>query len=234
MKTLMYRLPCFAFLALLYMNSAFPKDVLISVEVAPNPLHYRIVLKSNTKKSVEFDESTFIPPQWGIAPYGARIVIRDRNNKYIYLGEAYSSNLKISELFNKPPSKWSLLSPGQTWSSERFSICDLADGMKRVATEKNPKKWKDFKITFWLNIDKESPIRLNGDSGWISTEKIPLDEILEANRTGYGDNPGQQKGSIRDMLTKNHNKMKKKVLRLKHSKPMQTTHRDTSPFKKKQ
>lgn len=167
------------------------KDVLISIEVTPKPLHYRIKLKSNTAKAIEFNESTFTPPRWGIAPYGARIVIRDRDNKYVYLGEAYSSNIKISELFNKPTDKWLLLNPGHTWVSEQFSICDLADGIKRVATEKDPEKWKDFKITFWLSINKEFPIRLDGDSGWISTEKIPLNELLDANRTGYGEGPGK-------------------------------------------
>ncbi|MDF9826123.1 hypothetical protein M2447_000199 [Ereboglobus sp. PH5-10] len=161
----------------------------IEIEVASNPSRYRIKLEAKTMDSVEFDEFTFTRPRWGIAPHGARIIIRDKNDKHIYLGDAgsYSSNFKISEVCVNPQAKWSLLDPKKPWVSEWFSINDLGDGIKRVTTEKDPKQWKDFKITFWIKINKKSPFILNGDSGWILTEKFNLDELMEANRTWEGE-----------------------------------------------
>lgn len=161
------------------------EEASIHIEVISNPLRYRIKLESKSMEAVDFDEFTFTRPKSGIAPHGARIVIRDKSDKYIYLGDEgrYSSNLKISEICVNPQAKWSLLSPEQTWVSEWFSIIDLGDGIKRVTTEKDPKQWKDFKIIFWLKINKKSPFILEGDSGWISTENINLDELMESRKT---------------------------------------------------
>lgn len=186
MKIVISRLIIYVTFSFLYMHSLHSQDVVMSVDVAPDPIRYRIALKSNTDKPVEFNESSFFMGGWGrIAPYAASIVIRDINDKYIYLGEGggYSSNDKSEELILKLPDKWRLLHPKQTWTSEWFSIADLGDGIKRVTTEKDPKKWKDFKIKFWMEINKKSPVVIGGDSGWISTDKINLDELMETSKT---------------------------------------------------
>ncbi|WP_277558736.1 hypothetical protein [Ereboglobus sp. PH5-10] len=162
------------------MNSVHSKGVIISIDVTPDPLYYRIKLESNSEKPIEFNESTFSPPRWGIAPYGARIIIRDRNDKYVYLGKGgdFSSNDSGFELFGRPPDKWRLLKPKQTWISEWFSLLDVTYGFAASAAEKDPNKWKDFKILFWIEINKNNPEVLVGDSGWVTTNKCSLVEVM--------------------------------------------------------
>ncbi|MDF9828250.1 hypothetical protein M2447_002368 [Ereboglobus sp. PH5-10] len=180
MKVQICKSVCFIFFILLLSSSMYSNDVSITIEVASDPLRYRIKIKSNAKKPIEFDESAFNPPRWGIAPYGTTIVIRDGSDKYIYLGEngEYSSISVGYELFGKPSDEWRLLNPNQIWESEWLSILDVTYDIKSVVTEKDPKKWKDFKILFRIRINKKSPMLVRGDSDWISTDKISLEEVM--------------------------------------------------------
>lgn len=149
-------------LIMVFCGSANGKPVVLTgVEISKTHKYRVFLMTSSVESGLTFNMSDFKKSANGMAPFGARIHIKNKGGKELNYSrfKGYSSSDKVSAL---QINEMVPLSVGERIYSPWFDVVELLNGID--IDERTVEQWKNYKITFSVLL---STGELPAESDWL-------------------------------------------------------------------
>jgi hypothetical protein len=132
------------------------EEVRLTIDIDEEALKYRVRLTAprGAPENIQYDSLDLKIPAAGLAPRGARAVVKDRADAIIQCGSiqpGYSSYDLMSDQA-LPSSDFKQLPRSGSVESDWYSISDLLRGFGQCARVADPLEWVALKITFTVRL----------------------------------------------------------------------------------